>query len=325
MEVLKKMRVGLLLAAAAVLIFSSCKTPVTSPHEGTVTFRVENLPVLPQDLIYEAWIIYPNGIESAGKFRVDANGNYSGSATALNLGTMVGFEVSIEPANDNDENISGAVVLAGVFESDSSENLEMTPWNSYAFGRLGFEENQPVNGKYFLHVYTDYKIPFQALSDSVDTVIAPFYKGLWLGEVTYPNQEDSVRKSFNLPNLENYWDYAAWIKDKNSGAIYLLGRFTDFGNADNDGPGPYPGRFVNNAPELPGGEFVTDSLEINLNSGNYILAITLQPTFVKDSILPVNGLPCIKSLIPNFADDLKNIDFIDTLALNWHGTVNRKY
>lgn len=312
MEVLKKAKVGLVLSVLALLVFASCKSPVTSPHEGQVTFSVSNLPVLPDGLTYEGWLVYPNGIKSAGKFRVNSNGSYTGTVTALNLGALVGFEVSIEPANDSLDDISGAVVLAGEFGSDSVATLDMSPWAALALGRIGLSDTMEVSGKYFLHVYTD--------------STAPYYYGIWAGEVYTPGNEDSVRKSFNLPTLSEVWDYAGWVKDVQSGDYYLLGRFGDFGDSDNDGPGPYPGSNTDNAPNLPGGEFVTTPTPLTLNSGSYQFIVTLQPKFVPDSLLPVNGFPVlVESDIPQSASDLENISVTDSISLNWTGSVIRKY
>lgn len=198
-------------------------------EEGTLTLNLEGLEELGTDYVYEGWLIVDGSPVSTGVFSsVAFPQTFKVPTSTLNDAST--FELSIEPAVDDDPAPSDTKLLAGDF-SNNLASVSSTPL-------LG-DMNQS-SGQFILATPTD------GPDTNEDS-------GVWFLD----NSGMDLEPGLNLPDLPEGWLYEGWVVV--NGTPISTGRFKEINTADdNAATTPYKGS-LNDGPPYPGEDYVTGS------------------------------------------------------------------
>ncbi|MFV0249244.1 MAG: anti-sigma factor [Tenacibaculum sp.] len=251
------------LFAIIALSFASCVekkeetlTPPTPPTPpSTLTLKIDKLPALGNDYVYEGWLIVDSIPVSTGTFSVDNNNELSQTVFEINDSTTLNsaktFVLSIEPASDNDPKPSKTKILSGNFD-DNSASLSVSEF-------VGDFSN--VSGKFILATPT-------SESDEDET------SGVWFLD----NSDGEFKAGLTLPKLKEGWKYEGWaIID---GTPLSTGTFLSVtGKDDNASTSPFKGD-KSDGPEFPGEDYIKsapDSLNFPTDLRGSMVAISVEP------------------------------------------------
>jgi len=220
----------ILIALTTSLFFVACNDDSASTENIQVSFS--NLPDLGVDYVYEGWLAVNGGVESAGRFTVDASGSPSQNVfdfPGSTVSNSSAYILTIEPANETGADLaapSSTHILAGDF-SGSSALLTMADARA-----LGTNFGSAAGG-YILAT------PTTASTTDEDS-------GVWFLDPTA-----GPGPALTLPTLPAGWVYEGWAVI--GGTPYSTGTFTSVMGADNSSmfSGPNPG------PPFPGEDFIT--------------------------------------------------------------------
>ncbi|MBL4633816.1 MAG: anti-sigma factor [Kofleriaceae bacterium] len=229
------------------------ETPVDAGDETPgvlkLSYRLDNLPDLGADFVYEGWLIVDGQPMTTGRFSADSEGLLSPSYFDVDetlVSAAAKFILTIEPATGDEPQPSQVHIVAGPV-ADGMAYLKTS--DTAAVG-TDFAE---ATGRFVLNTPT-------TSGDTSDN-----NQGIWFLVPPLP-----PAPGLELPELASGWMYEGWVVGPN-GPI-STGRFTAVDAADLDGAGPTAG--PDGSPPRPGQDFIDPAIVLD---ETFKAVITVEP------------------------------------------------